>query len=211
MKTPKKYTENLKKCIITKQMLSDCLYSVNKRATNWRDMEREYKSSQYDYYGDEEKARARKEYYYDLKGVMLSIVQPVCIHRETIIRSERERIYEWDEISEEYDEDYYEYKKNGDFVYEGSYWNNKLKDYVSFGDIVVECDPIYWYYVFYDFGNGYTFHTPISEEEALSSRLEVIDIDGIYTPAHNTAELLSVQFIKKVVELIKSNNYQYIA
>ena len=65
MKTPKKYTENLKKCIITKQMLSDCLYSVNKRATNWRDMEREYRSSQYDYYGDEEKARARKEYYYD--------------------------------------------------------------------------------------------------------------------------------------------------
>lgn len=32
MRTPKEYTQNLKQKIITKQMLADCLYSVNKRA-----------------------------------------------------------------------------------------------------------------------------------------------------------------------------------
>lgn len=31
MRTPKEYTQNLKQKIITKQMLADCLYSVNKR------------------------------------------------------------------------------------------------------------------------------------------------------------------------------------
>ena len=67
MKTPKEYRDNLKKCIITKQMLSDCLYSVNKRATNWRDMEREYRHNRHDYYDNEEKAREKKQYYYSLK------------------------------------------------------------------------------------------------------------------------------------------------
>lgn len=32
MKTPKEYRDNLLNHIITKQMLVDCLYSVNKRA-----------------------------------------------------------------------------------------------------------------------------------------------------------------------------------
>lgn len=41
MKTPKEYRDNLLNHIITKQMLVDCLYSVNKRAKNYRDKERE--------------------------------------------------------------------------------------------------------------------------------------------------------------------------
>lgn len=40
MKTPKEYRDNLLNHIITKQMLVDCLYSVNKRAKNYRDKER---------------------------------------------------------------------------------------------------------------------------------------------------------------------------
>lgn len=40
MKTPKEYRDNLLNHIITKQMLVDCLYRVNKRAKNYRDKER---------------------------------------------------------------------------------------------------------------------------------------------------------------------------
>lgn len=32
MKTPKEYNDNIKNGIITSKMLTDCLYSVNKRA-----------------------------------------------------------------------------------------------------------------------------------------------------------------------------------
>ena len=39
MKIPKEYRDNLLNHIITKQMLVDCLYSVNKRAKNYRDKE----------------------------------------------------------------------------------------------------------------------------------------------------------------------------
>ena len=39
MKTPKEYTDNIKKGIITTSMLEAALYSVNKRAKNYRDAE----------------------------------------------------------------------------------------------------------------------------------------------------------------------------
>ena len=50
MKTPKEYRDNLLNHIITKQMLVDCLYSVNKRAKNYRDKEREQRAN-YDFRG----------------------------------------------------------------------------------------------------------------------------------------------------------------
>lgn len=37
MRTPEEYTKNLKNHVITMQMLEDCLFSVNTRASNWRD------------------------------------------------------------------------------------------------------------------------------------------------------------------------------
>lgn len=61
MRTPKEYTDNINCGIITKRMLSDCLFSVNKRAKNFRDKEREYhnyyRSNRYAYdkYDNEEK------------------------------------------------------------------------------------------------------------------------------------------------------------
>ena len=37
MRTPKDFSENIKNGIITTEMLNECLYSVNKRAKNYRD------------------------------------------------------------------------------------------------------------------------------------------------------------------------------
>lgn len=101
MKTPLEYTKNLKNHIITPQMLLDCLYSSNKRAKNWRDKEQEYRefyrSSRYSYdkYDNEAKAREKKLKYYKQKEIMLSVLQPVCIHRECI-GYERHRIYDYE-------------------------------------------------------------------------------------------------------------------
>lgn len=41
MRTPKDFSENIKNGIITTEMLNECLYSVNKRAKNYRDAKRE--------------------------------------------------------------------------------------------------------------------------------------------------------------------------
>jgi len=86
MVTPKIYTANLIKGIITDEMLASAIYSVNKRAKNARDKEREYRReyrNRYDYYGNEERARERKEYYYELKDSLLEFATAkcTCIHK----------------------------------------------------------------------------------------------------------------------------------
>lgn len=204
MKTPADYTNNLKQHIITKQMLLDCLYSSNKRAKNWRDKEREYRGYRYDKYHNEEKAREKKEEYYDQKERLLTAISPVCIHREKVVPTERIRIYEEDE-------DYWKLKEQGQFIHENSYFDREVGDYVSFGDILVEGDPIYLYFLFYDIGGDHTFHTPISEESVSKYDLEVIDIGKLTTLGANIDNLVSNQFVKKVVDLIESKDYQYIA
>ena len=204
MKTPKEYNDNIKKGIITSKMLTDCLYSVNKRAKNWRDKERDWRNSRYDNYNNEEKAREKKQQYYDMKDTMLSIVQPHCIHRETIVQTKRERIYD-------YDDEYWEYKETGKFIHEGKYWDRELQDYVEFGDVSIECDPRYHYYLFYDLGNGHTFHTPINDYDLeLNDKFQVVDINQLITPGHDIESLVSTQFVKKVLGLIESEEYQYV-
>ena len=78
METPKEYSKNLKNNILTTEMLIDCLFSVNKRAKNCRDKEREYRDKfrgcRYgDKYGTEEKYREKKEEYYSQKEKILAL------------------------------------------------------------------------------------------------------------------------------------------
>ena len=49
MQTPKEYIKNLNNKIITDEMLSDALFSVNKRAKNWRDKKNQYSHAYYRY------------------------------------------------------------------------------------------------------------------------------------------------------------------
>ena len=99
METPKEYSKNLKNKIFTTDMLVDCLFSVNKRAKNCRDKEREYRDKNRnhyytDKYNTEEKYRKKKEEYYSQKEKILSLFTPDCIHAET--QTKRVRIYDYE-------------------------------------------------------------------------------------------------------------------
>ena len=89
MQTPKEYIQNLKSGVITPEMLSDCIYSCNKRAKNWRDKKREVVDMQrtYRYFQDKYntvfEAECRMEEYYGMKEKLLSVLQPEFIHHET--------------------------------------------------------------------------------------------------------------------------------
>lgn len=196
MRTPKDYTDNIKKGIITKEMLSDCLYSVNKRAKNCRDKERQYRSYRNDYYGNEEKYREQKDAYYEQKDKMLALIMPDCIHAETI--EVRERIYNYE--YEEYDKHY----RNRDYFHEGGYYDRDLHEFVEFIDVMI---PDKKYYLFYDLGN-HSFHTPIyqSDLEKYPS-LKIEDIDDLVTYGDEIRELISIQFVQKVLELIATGVY----
>ncbi|MBP5724455.1 MAG: hypothetical protein J6X18_12900 [Bacteroidales bacterium] len=81
MKTPKEYTQNLKNGIVTLPMLSDAIYTYNKRAKNMRDKAREYRRTRrwtmYDYYGD---YCDKRDDYYKRKEELLEYLEPQCVH-----------------------------------------------------------------------------------------------------------------------------------
>ena len=209
MRTPAAYNNNLKNHIITMQMLVDCLYSSNKRAKNWRDKQSDYfcrrkYCGMYDKYGNEGNAREKKEEYYHQKEVMLSVLNPICIHKEHL-RDDyaKERIYD-------YEDEYWEYKDKGIFIHTGSYYDKELRQEVEFGDIIAEVFPVYKYYLFYDVGSSHTFHTPIKEEDVSKYDLPVVEIDKLDTRGYDIADLLSNQFVKKVIELIMSEDFELV-
>ena len=47
MKTPTEYNKMIKEGYITKNVLGEVLFSINKRAKNWRDRKRQYKHTIY--------------------------------------------------------------------------------------------------------------------------------------------------------------------
>ena len=67
--------------------------------------------------------------------------------------------------------------------------------------------PTVAYYLFYDL-NNHTFHQPIEDEMLPKYRdLQIIDIGSLNTFGEETTELLSVQFVDKIMMLIDGNNY----
>ena len=183
-------------------MLVDCLYSVNKRAKNYRDKERKQRAySRCHRYVDNsafiEGAREKKLEMYHMKDMLLQILTPICIHKE-FIGYKTKRIYSY-EIKE-----YKKYKKQ--FFYEGHYMDD---DYsiVYFGDVELKDEPIYHYYLFYDLDYGHTFHTPIKEEDVEKYSLPIIEISELETTGHKVNDLVSVQFVRKVIRLIEENMY----
>jgi hypothetical protein len=95
MRTPKKYTENLDKGIVTEEMLCDVLYSYNKRAKNWRDKKRQYKNSySINSYAWFNNALENEQKYYGYKTEILNLLKPECIHEE-ILENDYESIIQY--------------------------------------------------------------------------------------------------------------------
>lgn len=197
MRTPREYSENLKRGIVTEEMMGAVLYSANKRAKNWRDKEQEYRHSFHDRYGNEEKTRSQKEQMYSRKEALLEFLKPVCIHK-ILLKNNRERVYSSDESN------YGELLKNcmddGTFLKSGSFWDRKIGQEVEFFDYKVEN---YEYRPFYECGE-YSFHSEtMTEEEAEQSDLKIQDIGDLITKGHEYTDLISLNFVDKVIKALK--------
>ena len=211
MITPKIYNENLKKDIVTDDMLSAAIYSVNKRAKNARDKEREYRDFYREHryfsddYGNEERARERKEYYYSLKDELLSFCgdKCTCIHRIGHERYQKKRIYSTQS-------EYYEVNE-ADVVWENCYYDRDLEMEVWFVDVIINTYINYEYFLFYDFGN-YSFHHPINldnvaakdeQSELAKYGKEIVEIEDLETYGEVVSNLMSLNFVKKVLEVLR--------
>jgi len=200
MKTPKQFTENLKKGIITTEMLEQVLFSINKRAKNWRDKKREYKAfyREHRYYTDDydniKKCEEKeKEYYAQKEFLLKTLLTPVCIHKEIQVQTRKKRIYD-------YEKDYKKHTNKG-------YWENcyydEFGDEIWFVDVPYE-EKIDRYYLYYEVGT-HSFHTPIESPKGYN--YEIIKIDELTTYGEDITELVSVQFCNKLIDLVKSGNY----
>lgn len=215
MRTPKEFTQNLKDNIITEEMLDAALWSVNKRAKNWRDKKRSYKHG-FDYYNNYDKAENEEKKMYKKKETLLSVLNPVCIHKE-FIGYDRIRVYDY---QKNYDKIFVEKAYEGLIVWQNSYvdrdkshggWDYDFFDCnrVYFFDYENCSSPQFHYYLYYACGS-HTFHTPISESDVSKyPGLEVVTIGRIETMGHEIDDLFSVQFVDKVISLIESGEYTY--
>ena len=183
MRTPSEYTRYLKNNILTIQMLEDCAYSSNKRAKNARDNQAYYRN-----------LRIENRFFRDKYG------------NEDAARLKKEE-YKKERVNE-FDAEYDMYDNN--YLREGRYYDRKLEDYVYFRDVECKNMPEYRYYLFYDFGSKHTFHTPIYEWELKNYNLEIKEIDTLVTEGEDISELISNQFVCKVIKLIESGEYKLI-
>lgn len=199
MTPSKEYLKNLKHHTITAQMLSDCLFSVNNRALNSRDSEYKYTHYVQDHYGNANKYRKKKLEYYSMKRVLLSVLEPTYIQKGEVLQ--RRRTYD-------YEDGYEDILKSGNYVNNSGFYDTDRKEHVEF---VVQMIPQTVYYLTYTVSNR-TFRVPLAESEIKQHPdLEVVDV-GRITPVYGdiTANMLSVQFVEKIVQLIKSRNYTLI-
>lgn len=200
MRTPKEYTKLVKQGVLTDQIIAECIYSVNKRAKNCRDMVDAYWYA-YEY---RQKYIDKKDEYYRMKENMLTLYQPICIHRQTLnVYRRRARANETG---------YQKRKKKfeKDIVEIGMIYSKKAQKEVEYFDYLDRRDEKTLYFLFYEIGE-YSFHKPISKKQKKKyPELKIIQIDDdFYTYGKDTNELLSVQFVKQVLQLIKSGNYTY--
>ena len=196
MKPPKEYLKNLKHHTITEQMLSDCLFSVNNRALNSRDNEHKYIHYIPDPYGNANKYRKKKQEYYSMKRVLLSLLEPSYIQKGEVLQ--RKRTYD-------YEEGYEEILKSGNYVNNSGFYDPDRKEHVEF---VVQMIPQTVYYLVYQVGNC-SFRLPIQQSDVIRRPdLDVKDA-GRIPPVYGdiTVDMLSVQFVEKVLKLVKSGNY----
>ena len=196
MRLPKEYDKNLKAGIITLPMYIAALYSVNKRAKNYRDKMRELKRGPIFMYWEAafDKASAEMDKYYALKESLLSFISPDCIHRE-FKGYQRTRIYSYEAA--------YKHIKDEDIVWSNSYYDYEKAREVFFVDIENKSAPVYFYYLYYDLGER-SFHTPLAESDIEHfPELKIEDIDELLTEGKDINDLVSVTFVNKVLEFLK--------
>ena len=213
MRTPKKWSENIKKGIITDEMLESALFSVNKRAKNYRDKKREYSHYRYARYNYSEQAEEKMNEMYDKKDKLLSLIPPVCIHVEYQNSHDTKRVEIGNSV-----EPYLRYIYSGEITHFGSYvrrnrhggWCDDWYDteYVYFFDHAKQ--PFQKAYYLFRVLGDHSFHSPIDKSDLENyNDLPVINIDSLITHGESVLELCSMQFVDKIIALIDSGSYTY--
>ena len=203
MKTPKLYNDLINEKKITNEIIAECVYYVNEWAKNYRDKIKEYKNGRSHQHLESniEKAEEEMGKYYQLKEEFLKVSTPTLIHKQ-FIGEEKKRVYSYEKKLWEIVE-----RKNNDIFWKNSYYDYDKDMEIEFFDYHLGTKK-YLYFLYCEIGE-YSFHSPVSEKIAESNtELEIQEIDENFkTHGSKNEGLLSMQFVKKVLELLQSEDY----
>ena len=203
MKTPKLYNDLINEKKITNEFIAECVYYVNKRAKNYRDKIKEYKNGRSHQHLESniEKAEEEMGKYYQLKEEFLKVFTPNLLHKQ-FIGEKKKRVYSYEKNYEKLLKE-----KTNDIFWENSYYDYDKDMEIEFFDYHLGTKK-YLYFLYCEIGE-YSFHSPVSEKIAESNtELEIQEIDENFkTHGSKNEGLLSMQFVKKVLELLQSEDY----
>lgn len=203
MKTPKLYNDLINEKKITNEIIAECVYYVNKRAKNYRDKIKEYKNGRSHQHLESniEKAEEEMGKYYQLKEEFLKVFTPNLIHKQ-FIGEKKKRVYSYEKNYEKLLKE-----KTNDIFWKNSYYDYDKDMEIEFFDYHLGTKK-YLYFLYCEIGE-YSFHSPVSEKIAESNtELEIQEIDENFkTHGSKNGGLLSMQFVKKVLELLQSEDY----
>jgi len=139
-----------------------------------------------------------------MKEDLLLNFSPKLVHKQ-YVGEKRQRVYSY---QKNYEKLYNE--KRNDIVWENSYYDYDRNKEVDFFDYSLG-EKKYLYFLYYEIGE-YSFHTPITEERAeKNTELEIKEIDeNFQTHGADIVDLLSTQFVQKVIDLLDSGDYTII-
>ena len=203
MKTPKLYNDLINEKKITNEIIAECVYYVNKRAKNYRDKIKEYKNGRSHQHVESniEKAEEEMGKYYQLKEEFLKVFTPNLLHKQ-FIGEKKKRVYSYEKNYEKLLKE-----KTNDIFWKNSYYDYDKDMEIEFFDYHLGTKK-YLYFLYCEIGE-YSFHSPVSEKIAESNtELEIQEIDENFkTHGSKNEGLLSMQFVKKVLELLQSEDY----
>lgn len=208
MQTPKEFKKNLEKRKVTLIMILMALFSLNKRAKNYRenrDYERDKKKFNryyFDKYHNEELYEAKMRAFYGMKEFLLSFFSPTCIHR--VFHGYKTIKYT------EYDSEFRKLYENGDLYNVSTFVDRDNDDLlVTYGYYDDKTQPRYGYFLFYEI-EEYSFHSPIKNDCLNNYDLPIYDISELNTYGHDINDLLSIPFTKKIVNGLKDGTLTFV-
>ena len=199
MITEKDFEELLEKKILTAELIGACAFSLNNRVKSYPPGVDEYYNYAYGCIsGNTRSAKRKKKELKKREDILLSLVKPICIYKTKRVRFETHK-KRW--VNKNYDRTCMRVKKAIYRDFEGDRTLYDVRIYY------------YDYFLYYEIGS-FSFHWQVTKDILDKYQgLEIIDVVrlGKDRNGNGNEKPLSLQFIDKVVELIKSEDYNFIS
>lgn len=179
------------------------LYSVNKRAKNWRDKKLNLRDVRHCAGSEWIEAEKKENEMYERKLELLKYLAPSAIHKESA-GYELLRVYDSDTVFESPVN-----SRRLQVVSHGNEFDWEEKKEVNYADCLDVTKPTFRFYLLYR-TQGRSFHQPVTEDEAKKYKVPVEKIPELKTEGNPENMMVHIQFVDDLIKLLKSGRYTFL-